>query len=257
MTDADAVEVRIRITARPSTVFQFFSDPARFREWMGDASVGTSVGDPLSIRYPDGGAAVGEIEEIVHNERIVFSWGYDDTAKGIAPRSTRVSIQLTAIPSGTLVTLRHTGIPREQRRGHTMGWRHYLSALANAAASVTGFAEQAVQAYQQAWAEPDSAKREALLARCWGADAVFRDMVGYAEGRQDLADYIAAAQQFAPDVRLERVGPLLRAHGQVNYRWRMVTPDGAVVMTGNNIGELSPEGLFLSMTGFWDQPALT
>ena len=31
-----------------------------------------------------------------------------------------------------------------------------------------------------------------------------------------------------------------------------VAPDGAVMMTGNNVGELSPDGLFLSMTGFWD-----
>ena len=79
-------------------------------------------------------------------------------------------------------------------------------------------------------------------------------MMGYAEGRQELADYIDAAQRFASDIEFERVGPPLHAHGFVNYRWRMIAPNGAVIMTGNNVGELSPDGQFLSRTGFWDPP---
>jgi hypothetical protein len=76
--------------------------------------------------------------------------------------------------------------------------------------------------------------------------------MGYAEGLDDLADSIGAAQSFAPNIAFERVGPLLDAHGHINYRWRMVGSNGSVIMTGNNVGELSPDGRFLSMTGFWD-----
>jgi uncharacterized protein YndB with AHSA1/START domain len=256
MTDHDVVEVRIRVAARPATVFKFLSEPDRVRQWMGDATFGTAIGDPIAVRYPDGSAAHGTIQELVPDTRVVFSWGYDNAAQGIPVGSTRVAIDLLPIPGGTLVTLSHSGIPHEsKRREHAMGWRHYLSALANAATSVRTVGDAAVAGYHAAWAERDAAARVSALERCWASDAIFRDAMGYAEGRHELADYIGAAQRFAPDIAFERVGPLLYAHGYVNYRWRMTAPNGAVVMTGCNVGELSPEGQFLSMTGFWDQPA--
>ena len=74
-----------------------------------------------------------------------------------------------------------------------LGWRHYLSALSNVAASVAGLAEPAVEAYQSAWAERDASKRDDFIAKCWSPDAVFRDGTGYDEGREELADYIDAA----------------------------------------------------------------
>jgi uncharacterized protein YndB with AHSA1/START domain len=264
MTDThpagDLVEVRMRVAARPATIFRFLADPDRFRQWMGDATLGAgagepAVGQPVVVRYPDGDSARGVIEEIVPDRRLVFTWGYDNPAKELPPGSSRVSIDLESIPSGTLLTLRHTGLPTSaQRRDHAMGWRHYVSALANAAASISGIAEPAVDAYQAAWAERDPDKRAKLIEQCWATDAIFRDAMGYAEGREELANYIGAAQRFAPDIAMERVGGLLHAHGFVNYKWKMVAPNGAVIMTGNNVGELSPDGLFLSMTGFWEQP---
>jgi hypothetical protein len=68
---------------------------------------------------------------------------------------------------------------------------------------------------------------------------------GHAEGREALADYVGR-KPFAPNLALERVGPLLYGHGHVNYRWRMVGPDGSVVMTGNKLGKTSPDGIFLT-----------
>jgi uncharacterized protein YndB with AHSA1/START domain len=252
VADHDVVEVRMPVAARPETIFRFFSEPDRVRQWMGNAAIGNSVGEPITVTYPDGGIARGTIEEIIPDRRIVFSWGYDDESQQLPPGSTRVSIDLTPTAGGTLVTLRHTGIPSNaKRREHRMGWKHYVSTLGNAATSIAGIAEPAVDTYHAAWAEHDPDKRAALLDRCWATDAIFRDAMGYAEGRGDLADYIGAAQRYAPNVTFERVGPLLHAHGFVNYRWRFLAPDGTVVMTGNNVGELSPDGQFLNMTGFW------
>ena len=119
---------------------------------MGDATLGTAVGEPLTVRYPDGGSAIGTIEEIVPDKRLVFSWGYSDPAKNLPPNTSRVAIDLAPIPSGTLITLRHSGLTREMARNHAMGWRHYLSTLANAAASVTALAGSAVDTYQAACA---------------------------------------------------------------------------------------------------------
>ncbi|HMK73789.1 MAG TPA: SRPBCC domain-containing protein [Myxococcaceae bacterium] len=256
MPETETVEVRMRVAARPSTVFAFLSDPDRFRQWMGEgASLEPGVGGTLSIPYPDGERARGAVLELVRDQRIVFSWGYEGGKHGLAAGSTRVSIELAPIPSGTLVTLRHAGIPRaDTRREHAMGWRHYLSVLGNAAAAVAGHAEAAVDAYQAAWAETDAAKRTRLLASCWSEEGIFRDAQGYADGRLELSDYIGAAQRFAANIRFERDGGVLVAHGFVSYRWRFLAPDGSVVMRGSNFGELSPEGLFLSMTGFWEPP---
>jgi uncharacterized protein YndB with AHSA1/START domain len=253
MSDHDAVEIRMRIPARPETVFKFLSDPESVRRWLGDASIGGAVGEAVLVRYPNGGAARGSVEEIIPGRRVAFSWGYENSEFGMAPGSTHVSIDLTPIASGTLVTLRHTEIPSDDtRRQHRMGWRHYVSTLGNAAASIASVAETAIDAYQSAWAETDPEKRLALLDRCWAPEAIFRDAMGYAEGRGDLSDYIGAAQRFARDVTFERVGPPLHAHGFVHYRWRFRQPDGSVMMTGQNVGELSPDGQFLNMTGFWD-----
>jgi uncharacterized protein YndB with AHSA1/START domain len=246
----------MRVAAHPSTVFRFFSDPERFRLWMGEgATLDLSPGGNLAVPYPTGETAHGSVVEFVRDKRIVFSWGYGSGKPEMPAGSTLVAIDLTPIPSGTLVTLRHSGIPTsELRRGHAMGWRHYLSVLGNAAASVAGRAAAAVDRYQAAWAETDATKRAGLLETCWSRDAIFRDAQGYAEGREELSDYIGAAQRFASQIRFERDGELLLAHGFVSYRWRFVGPDGSVVMRGHNVGELSPDGLFLSMTGFWEAP---
>lgn len=255
MTDHDVVEVRMHIAAKPETVFRFLSDPELVRQWLGDASLGAEIGDAITVRYPDGHAALGVLEERVPNERVVFSWGYDNAAHGVAPGSTRVSIDLQAASGGTMLTLRHAGLPNEiGRRAHRAGWRHYLSALANAAAVTKTHAEHATDAYFSAWAATDGDERARLLEQCWEADAVFRDAMGYAEGRDELAEYIAAARRFAPQIRLERTGTLATAHGFVSCRWRMVAPDGATVMSGSNTGELSADGRFKSIVGFWDPP---
>lgn len=250
----DVVEVRIEIAARRETIFAFLSDPDAFRRWMGQGSSLAGVGGPFRVAYPNGDVAAGVVEEIVPNERIVLSWGYEGSVHGVAPGTTRVEISLTESPGGTRVVLRHTGLRDAARRAqHRMGWRHYLATLSQlASASLDVVAEQRIDRYTAAWAELDASARRDLLAQCWEEDGVFRDPMGYAEGRADLSDHIGAAQQFSRGMTLERVGPVSRAHAFVSYRWRIVASDGKPVMTGSNIAELSGEGLIRSMTGFWD-----
>ncbi len=35
MTEPDVLEVSVFIAARPETVFPYFTDPGRYRQWMG------------------------------------------------------------------------------------------------------------------------------------------------------------------------------------------------------------------------------
>jgi uncharacterized protein YndB with AHSA1/START domain len=256
--DSDVLELRMVTTARPETVFRFLSDPIAFEQWMGaGSSIGTGLGGAVRVVYPNGHVAAGIIEEIVPNKRVVMSWGYEDGVNNLPPGATRVEISLSPHRGGTLVTLRHSGLrDATQRRNHRAGWRHYLSSLSQLATSkLDGMMGSILDTYISAWAERDPLARRRLLEQCWAEDGVFQDAMGYAEGLDELDDYIATAQRFAPNVVMTNDGTPSRSHGFVNHRWRMIGPDGTTMMTGTNTLELTDDGRIRSVIGFWDRPA--
>jgi hypothetical protein len=77
----------------------------------------------------------GEFVELIPHRRIVFTLGWEpaDGAPPVAPGSTTVTITLAADNGGTMLTLRHSGLPPTARDMHRSGWSHYLPALASAA----------------------------------------------------------------------------------------------------------------------------
>ncbi|MGH2684664.1 MAG: SRPBCC family protein [Actinomycetota bacterium] len=136
MTDADptVVEQTLRIAARPETVWRYWTDPERMRDWWGAADLDPRPGGAYIVEMDGGGLMRGEYVELVPHERIVFSFGWDPTegAPAIAPRSTRVEITLTAEGDDTILALRHTGLPAAARDEHRAGWDHFLPLLATA-----------------------------------------------------------------------------------------------------------------------------
>jgi uncharacterized protein YndB with AHSA1/START domain len=256
MTSTDQVELQIRIAARPATVFRYFTDPARFQQWMGPRSeFDARAGGALIVRFPtDDPSAMGSITEVVPDRRIVFTWGYDGSNHGMAPGSSTVSVDLEVIPEGTLLTLRHWGFPRpELGQEHLGGWRHYFGVVAAKAAEETVgvVAEHVVDQFIAAWRESDAARRGALLAECFEPDGLYRDAYGYVPGIAGLSTFIANAQKFMPGLTLARTGAVRHAHGSICYQWTMTGADGKVVSNGISAGECSPEGRIRSLTGFW------
>lgn len=254
MTDPVSVEVTVEIAAQPKTVFSFFSDPERLRLWMGEGSVleGRKGGNVV-VSGPGGPPARGTILEWVENERIVFSW----TSPGIsADEGSRVTVTLAPSPGGTVVSLRHTGIPSEEaRRGHAAGWRHFLAALsARAAAGQTaGRLDGIVDASLEAWSERDPAKRAALLDSAWSDDPVFRDPFASVRGREALDAHIASVQGMAPPGgRIFRAGPVEQCHGHIRFSWRAEGSDGAAFARGTNFGDLTADGRLARIVGFWE-----
>jgi uncharacterized protein YndB with AHSA1/START domain len=253
----DVLELRITIAARPETIFTFLSDPVAFEQWMGKGStLGRGEGGNFRVMYPNGHVAGGVVEEVVPNERVVMSWGYEQGINDIPVGATRVEITLTPTTTGTEVTLRHTGLrSAEQRRNHRAGWRHYLGALSQlASGTLAAVVGQAIDRYFQAWAERDPAARMRLLEQCFTTQGVFRDAMGYVEGRDDLNEYIGMAQQFSPGITMQRDGAPSRSHEFVSQRWRMSGADGTPMMTGSNTIEFTGDGLIRSVTGFWNMP---
>jgi uncharacterized protein YndB with AHSA1/START domain len=128
------VEVSIRIDASPSTVFGYFVDPDRMCAWMGVAAeVDPRPGGAYRVDVNGRDVAVGKYVEIRPDERVVWTWGWDGN-DGLPPGSTTVEVTLTQDGDGTVVRLRHSGLPTEDAmKRHGEGWDHYLDRLAVAA----------------------------------------------------------------------------------------------------------------------------
>lgn len=131
----DAVQREVRIRARPETVFAFFTDPARMVRWKGVAAeLEARPGGIYRVNVTGRDVARGEYLEVPHS-RIVFSWGWEGQGSPVPPGSSTVEVTLHPDGDGTIVRLRHYGLPAgESREGHYQGWLHYLARLALAAA---------------------------------------------------------------------------------------------------------------------------
>jgi uncharacterized protein YndB with AHSA1/START domain len=130
MTDDDVVEVSVHVAAQPETVFPFFTDPARYVQWMGrGATLEPVPGGSYRVRMRDGVEAAGEFVEIDPPHRLVFTWGWTHDP-AVPPGSTRVVVTLHAENDGTRVVLRHYDeAGHEQRDHHSKGWELYLGRL--------------------------------------------------------------------------------------------------------------------------------
>lgn len=135
-TDTTTVEQTMRISARPATVWRYWTDPERMCDWWGaTAELDPTPGGACVVEMGGGAVMRGEYVELVPHERIVFTFGWEKNEDGpdIAPGSTLVEITLTPDGDDTILTLRHTGLPTAARDEHRSGWSHFLPLLAAAA----------------------------------------------------------------------------------------------------------------------------
>ena len=125
------LEVSVHIEATPDAVFQYFTDPSKYVQWMGtDARITSTPGGEYRVRMRDGVETVGEFVEIDPPKRVVFTWGWEHDA-AVPPGSTRVEVTLEPDGTGTRVVLRHHDLPSaEQIEHHRQGWQLYLNRLA-------------------------------------------------------------------------------------------------------------------------------
>jgi len=130
MTDPGRLEVTVHIAARPETVFAYFTDPARYTQWMGShATLDPVPGGAYRVTMRDGVQAAGEFVEIDPPRRLVFTWGWTHDHV-VAPGSTRVVVTFQEEDGGTRVVLHHHDLPdEEQTDHHRKGWDMYLTRL--------------------------------------------------------------------------------------------------------------------------------
>lgn len=135
---ATVVEREVRIAARPETVFDFFIDPDKMRQWKGSkAELDPRAGGVYRVEINEQAIASGEYLEVEAPSRVVFTWGWEGQETGehaVPPGSSRVEVDLVPDGDGTLVRLRHFNLPEQSREIHGQGWDLYLGRLAKVAA---------------------------------------------------------------------------------------------------------------------------
>jgi uncharacterized protein YndB with AHSA1/START domain len=131
ITETDLVVHEILVSARPETVFEFFIDPRKMTRWKGrKAELDPRPGGIYRVEISDQATARGEYVEIVPNERVVFTWGWEGEGMPVPPGSSTVEITLTPENDKTLVRLVHRDLPVEARESHDDGWSKFLPRLA-------------------------------------------------------------------------------------------------------------------------------
>jgi uncharacterized protein YndB with AHSA1/START domain len=140
------VEQSVQIAATPESVFPYFTDPARYVQWMGtEAKLEPVPGGVYRVLMGDGFRAAGTFLQVSPPHTLAFTWGFadDDAAKHVKHEQTEassgsaipaggtlVTVALKAEDGGTRLTLRHQDLPNlELRDGHQVAWRTYLPRL--------------------------------------------------------------------------------------------------------------------------------
>jgi uncharacterized protein YndB with AHSA1/START domain len=130
----DVIERELRIAARPETVFAFWTDPELMARWMGrDVRLDPRPGGEYRIDYNGRDIARGSFVELDPPHRLVMTWGWEALGDRTPPGASTVEVTLVADGDGTLLHLRHTGLPTSEIAGHAQGWDQFLLSLAEAA----------------------------------------------------------------------------------------------------------------------------
>jgi uncharacterized protein YndB with AHSA1/START domain len=130
---ADAIEREIRIGASPEAVFAYFTDAKKMVRWKGiEADLDPRVGGLYRVVIDAGRVARGEFRELVPNQRVVFTWGWEGDSQ-LPPGSSTVEVTLAPDGEGTVVRLIHRDLPAPARKVHAEGWDRFLPRLASAA----------------------------------------------------------------------------------------------------------------------------
>lgn len=141
----ETIEREIFIAASPETIFRFLVDPLLMARWIGlKHALEPRPGGVFAVQVSPGQLARGVFTEVVPNQRVAFTWGWesgDSALAALKPGESVVEIELEPREGGTLVRLRHSRLPKDISGIHGDRWSHYLGRLQ---AATLAFAKEAV-----------------------------------------------------------------------------------------------------------------
>lgn len=133
-TPEEPVVRQSRIRVPPDTLYKYFTDRELLLKWMGvDAQIDLKPGGLFRVNVTGRDILQAEYKEIVPNEKLVFSWGWEAPGHPLPPGSSRVEITFTPQGEVTIVRIAHYGLPKAEELNQAYGWQHYLGRLGMAA----------------------------------------------------------------------------------------------------------------------------
>lgn len=146
MTDALAddggaelpVRLEVEIGAPARVVYAHLVEPELLLNWIAvEAQVEPVVGGVVRWRHENGDTMRGRFVELVPDQRLVFSYGWDDDLMGVPPESTIVEIDLTEADGRTRLQLTHRGLAGAVADQHRAGWMYFLERMSDVAGQST------------------------------------------------------------------------------------------------------------------------
>lgn len=108
--------------------------------------------------------------------------------------------------------------------------------------------EETVQAYMDAWNEPDETKRRQLLEKAWAENGTYTDPMSQAQGIDELMQLISEFHEQMPGAKLSIASQVEQHHDQVRFAWHM---EGPQPMDGIDVGRTTDDGRLESIVGFF------
>jgi uncharacterized protein YndB with AHSA1/START domain len=130
LSSEEVITKELFIECRPATLFSFFTDPEKMMRWMGiHVLLEPEIGGKYRIDVNGHDIALGEYVEIVPNEKIVMTFGWEKS-KLVPPGASTLEFRFTPRDSGTVLVLTHSGLPTDKEVAmHQEGWSHFVSRL--------------------------------------------------------------------------------------------------------------------------------
>jgi uncharacterized protein YndB with AHSA1/START domain len=132
--DDDAVTIDIRAAVEPAIAWSFWVEPDRLTSWMGrSADIDARPGGEIRVDYGHAIVMRGTFVELDAPVNLAFTWGWEDPAEPVRPGSSLVTVAFLSDGDGTLMQLRHTGLPDDaERASHLEGWELFRPRLIEA-----------------------------------------------------------------------------------------------------------------------------
>lgn len=115
-----------------------------------------------------------------------------------------------------------------------------------------------VDGWLAAYADPDAARRLAVIRDSWSLEGRLVEPPLEARGHQGISDLAATLQSQFPGHRFARSTAIDAHHQFLRYGWKLLDGNGAAVLEGMDAMELDVDGRIARVVGFFgaQPPAL-